>query len=127
MTEKERQTKLKKLRKKLAVLYEDIAELANSSRAVQANVRQSVDIVEGEIYKYENMEIDLKGIEVLLRGVDGLEKKLTVVKNNADPFNGIISENSAVGKKLRKIRVGEKINIGMVEYEVLETKKVALG
>jgi transcription elongation GreA/GreB family factor len=126
MTEKERQTKLKKLKKKLAGMYEEIAELANSSRAVQANVREAIDICEGEIHYYENMVMDSKGLEVLLKSSAGKEKTFTVVENNADPFNGIISSSSDVGKKLKKLKVGAEIQIAKDKYKVMSKKEVDL-
>lgn len=63
---KARQEKLKKLRKRLADLHSEIAELSNRSCAVQANVRESVDICEKEIHYYENMQIGPEAYEVVL-------------------------------------------------------------
>jgi hypothetical protein len=121
MNEADRLKKLKKLRKQLRGLHEEIAVLANSSRATQANVRQAVDICEKEIYYYENLTIDTEGEQYILESTSGLRRELTIVENTVDPFNGKISAESDIGGKLIKLAIGDKIKLGKEDY-ILKSK-----
>ena len=126
MTESERQKKLKSLRKRLAGLHAEIAELANQSRAVQANVREAVDICEKEIHYYENMQIDSEAFEVTLVDEEGKKQKFWVVEHNPEPAKNIVSSKSVVGRRLLRSRIGVNVQIDKDKYRLLKRERIKL-
>ena len=71
---------------------------------------------------YENIKTFDKGRLFKLVDSESKEKEFIVVDGMPDPLNGVISSESEVGKKLLKLKVGGKIEIGPVEYKVLEVE-----
>ena len=107
-----------------------------SENADYAQAREEQSFIEGRIMEIEDM---IKNAEIITAAtqhsvvtigstvvvkVNGQEKKYTIVgSNEANPLQGKISNESAVGKSLLGKKVGDKFKItapaGEMEYEVV--------
>jgi len=124
---KELETLLKDKRQEVAEkLKEAISHGDLSENAAYASAKDEQAFVEGRIFELKeiirNAEI-IKAPVYLLR-INGKEKKYTIVgATEADPKNGKISNESAVGKEILCRKPGDKFVIntpaGETEYEIL--------
>jgi transcription elongation factor GreA len=65
------------------------------------------------------------GCTVIVRNQDGLQERFTIVgKEEADPINGKISNESPVGKALMGKKRGDRVEVsvpaGTVKFKILE-------
>lgn len=128
-------------RKEIAQRIQEAKELGDlSENAEYAEAKTEQAFTEGRILELENM---LKNAEVIaedqaangvvqvgstvkLKSDEG-EKQYTIVgSNEADPANGLISNESPLGQAFIGRKVGDKVNVnapkGQVIYRILEVR-----
>ena len=127
---------------KVALSFGDLSENSeydeakNEQAIVEARIAdievmlKNVRVIDESELSGENVHI---GSKVELRVVNPKTGSSTVVNykmvgsNEADPINGCISDESAVGKALLDHGIGEKVSVevpaGIMEYEILAISK----
>jgi transcription elongation factor GreA len=123
---------------KEAISYGDISENAeyDSAKNEQADLEERIHKLETMIRKARIVqEEDVKGdvvnvgLKVVVKDLDlDIEEEFSIVgTTEADPFEGKISNESAVGHALIGHKKGDKVVVevpdGFINYEVVEIKK----
>lgn len=124
-------------RKEIALRIQEAKELGDlSENAEYAEAKSEQGFIEGRIIELENIlknavviSDDKSGDEVKIGStivikIDGAEKSLTIVgSNEANPANGLISNESPLGQALLGHKVGDlvevKVPAGLVEYKII--------
>lgn len=124
-------------RKEIASRIQEAKELGDlSENAEYAEAKTDQAFVEGRIIELENLlknatiisedtsgEIVQVGSTVIFQGPDG-EKKYTIVgSNEADPAQGLISNESPLGQSFLGARVGDKVEVRLPRRLVHYTVK----
>ena len=123
---------------KFALSFGDLSENSeydeakNDQAMVEARISELESILKNvTIINEEELSTDmiLVGSKIVVRDIefDEICHYRIVGSNEADPLNGLISDESPVGEALIGHQVGDKIDIdtpdGVVTYEVLEISK----
>ncbi len=121
-------------RLKEAISYGDLSENAeyDAAKNEQAELEARIDKLDQMLKKARIIsEEDLKGdvvsvgLTITVKDLDlGEEEVYTIVgATESDPFNGKISNESAVGKSLLGHKKGDKVDVevpdGFIRYEIL--------
>lgn len=125
-------------RLKEAISYGDLSENAeyDSAKNEQAELEERIDKLEDMMKRARIVsEADMKGdvvsvgltITVKDVGMDEEEVYTIVGATESDPFNGKISNESAVGKGLLGHKVGDVVDVevpdGFIKYEILKIER----
>lgn len=125
-------------RLKEAISYGDLSENAeyDSAKNEQAELEERIDKLEDMMKRARIVsEADMKGdvvsvgltITVRDLGIDEEEVYTIVGATESDPFNGKISNESAVGRGLLGHKVGDVVDVevpdGFIRYEVIKIEK----
>lgn len=125
-------------RLKEAISYGDLSENAeyDSAKNEQAELEERIDKLEDMMKRARIVsEADMKGdvvsvgltITVKDMGMDEEEVYTIVGATESDPFNGKISNESAVGKGLLGHKVGDVVDVevpdGFIRYEILKIER----
>lgn len=125
-------------RLKEAISYGDLSENAeyDSAKNEQAELEERIDKLEDMMKRARIVsEADMKGdvvsvgltITVKDLGMDEEEVYTIVGATESDPFNGKISNESAVGKALLGHKAGDVVDVevpdGFIRYEILKIER----
>lgn len=125
-------------RLKEAISYGDLSENAeyDSAKNEQAELEERIDKLEDMMKRARIVsEADMKGdvvsvgltITVKDLGMDEEEVYTIVGATESDPFNGKISNESAVGKGLLGHKAGDVVDVevpdGFIRYEILKIER----
>lgn len=116
--------------------YGDLSENAEYDAAKDKQAALEAEITEIQ-YQLENAiivddistdEIGIGSIfEIKRKGSDKIEKMKLVGTNDSNPLEGLISDESPIGKSAMKKRVGEfflvEAPVGTMEYEVISISR----
>ena len=123
---------------KVALGYGDLSENAeyDSAKNEQAELEERIDKLEDMMKRARIVsEADMKGdvvsvgltITVKDLGMDEEEVYTIVGATESDPFNGKISNESAVGKGLLGHKAGDVVDVevpdGFIRYEILKIER----
>ena len=125
-------------RLKVARSYGDLSENAEYDEAKNEQAILEAQIAElqytidnAEIIEDSNISVDEIGMSSRIKirrvGSDKIETFTIVVTNHVDVKNGMISDESPIGKAAMKKKVGDKFivdaPVGELEFEVLDISK----
>lgn len=125
-------------RLKEAISYGDLSENAeyDAAKNEQAELEERIDKLESMMKKARIVsEADMKGdvvsvgLTVTIKDLDEgeLETYSIVGATESDPFNGKISNESAVGKGLLDHKIGDVVTIevpdGFLRYEIIKIER----
>lgn len=125
-------------RLKEAISYGDLSENAeyDAAKNEQAEVEERIDKLESmlkraKIVSEEDMKGDVVsvGLKVTIKDLDlaEIETYTLVGATESDPFNGKISNESAVGKAILGHKVGDVVDVevpdGFIKYEIVNIEK----
>lgn len=125
-------------RLKEAISYGDLSENAeyDAAKNEQAEVEERIDKLESmlkraKIVSEEDMKGDVVsvGLKITVKDLDlaEVETYTLVGATESDPFNGKISNESAVGKAILGHKVGDVVDVevpdGSIKYEIVNIEK----
>ncbi len=125
-------------RLKEAISYGDLSENAeyDAAKNEQAEVEERIDKLESmlkraKIVSEEDMKGDVVsvGLKITVKDLDlaEVETYTLVGATESDPFNGKISNESAVGKAILGHKVGDVVDVevpdGFIKYEIVNIEK----
>ena len=125
-------------RLKEAISYGDLSENAeyDAAKNEQAEVEEKIDKLESmlkraKIVSEEDMKGDVVsvGLKITVKDLDlaEVETYTLVGATESDPFNGKISNESAVGKAILGHKVGDVVDVevpdGFIKYEIVNIEK----
>lgn len=125
-------------RLKEAISYGDLSENAeyDAAKNEQAEVEERIDKLESmlkraKIVSEEDMKGDVVsvGLKVTIKDLDlaEIETYTLVGATESDPFNGKISNESAVGRAILGHKVGDVVDVevpdGFIKYEIVNIEK----
>jgi len=118
-----KEIRIKKLRKSLEELYKIYAQDIKASHHEPGQTLQMIQLYEKQLLELEAVpEASGREVKIELKSDTGERRDMTVIEGSPDPFNGVISSDSEIGKLLLKAKKGDKLKIGDTGYTLVSKK-----
>ncbi|MFQ5492953.1 MAG: hypothetical protein ACE5DX_02210 [Candidatus Dojkabacteria bacterium] len=119
-TREEKLERIATLEKKLDDLKQVYANDVATSHHEPHQTQQMMQLLERQIYEIEQSLSETRGDEYILSDRENKERRFYLVNDNPNSLLSRISRESAVGEKLAKLKVGDKLDLGDQELRLKE-------